>query len=159
MTQLSESRTADRPAPDHVELDATPIRHDRAGVLRTVGALAILVVGGVHLEQYFAVHFDVVPIIGPLFVLNFASATLIGLGLLVPLRRLHALQLLLALGGIGLAGTAFVFLFISENRPLFGFQDYGYRPSILIALAAEALAVVFLGSYLLRSRRPSGARP
>jgi len=155
MTQLSETRTAGRPAPDEVELDATPVQRDGRALLRTVGALAILVVGAVHLEQYFAVHFDVVPIIGPLFVLNFASAALIGLGLLVPAERLHVLQLVLALGGVGLAGTAFVFLFVSERRPLFGFQDYGYRPSILIALAAEAVAVLFLGAYLLRSRLPS----
>jgi hypothetical protein len=47
----------------------------------------VLVVGAVHLEQYFADHFDVVPIIGPLFALNFAGATLIGLGLLVRRRE------------------------------------------------------------------------
>jgi hypothetical protein len=91
------------------------------------------------------VHFDVVPIIGPLFALNFAGATLIGLGLVLPFRRIHAL---LALGGMALAATSFVFLFVSEQRPLFGFEDYGYRPAILIALAAEAAAVLVLGAFL-----------
>jgi len=150
MSQLYE-RTArsTRPVPDEVELDRPRPADGRATtLLRTLGAIAVLVVGGVHLEQYFAVHFRVVPIVGPLFALNFAGATLIGLGLLLPSARLHMLQPLLALGGIALAATSFVFLFVSEHRTLFGFRDYGYRPAILVALAAEAAAVLFLGAYL-----------
>jgi len=146
MTQLREGRReTTRPAPDEVEL-TSPSR--APAILRTLGAVAVLVVGAVHLEQYFAEHFDVVPIIGPLFVLNFAGATVIGVGLLVPGARMRLLHGLLALGGIGLAATAFVFLFISEHQPLFGFQDYGYRLEILVALAAEAAAVVTLAAYL-----------
>jgi hypothetical protein len=125
-----------------------------SAILRTLGGVAVLVVGAVHLQQYLADHFDVVPIIGPLFALNFAGATLIGLGLLVPAARLRVVHLLLALGGIGLAATSFVFLFISEHRPLFGFQDYGFRTAIVVALAAEAVAVVTLAAYLaLRAGR------
>jgi len=148
MNELRE-RTArsTRPIPDEVVFDE-PRGGSKATVLRVLGAIAVLVVGAVHLEQYFGVHFDVVPIIGPLFVLNFAAATLIGLGLLVPAARMRLLHVLFALGGIGLAATSFVFLFVSEHRPLFGFQDYGYRPAILVALAAEAAAVVLLGAYL-----------
>ena len=145
MIQLRERRAAARPMPDEVVIEE-PQLVDRGRSLRILGAVAVLVVGAVHLEQYFAVHFDVVPVIGPLFVLNFVGASLIGLGLLAPLGRLRPL---LALGGIGLAATAFVFFFISESRPLFGFEDYGYRPAILVALAAEAAAVVLLGGYLL----------
>ena len=146
MTQLREGRMeTTRPVPDEVEFtksSRTPT------ILRALGAVAVLVVGAVHLEQYFAEHFNVVPIIGPLFVLNFAGATVIGLGLLVPGVRMRLLHLLLALGGIGLSATAFVFLFVSEHQPLFGFQDYGYRTEIVIALAAEAAAVVTLAAYL-----------
>jgi hypothetical protein len=156
MIQVSErtTRRTGRPLPDEVVLDERAREGRRTStLLRTLGALCVLVVGAVHLEQYFAVHFDVVPVIGPLFVLNFAGATLIGLGLLLPLGRLRAL---FALGGIGLAATSFVFLFVSEHQPLFGFEDYGYRPAILISLAAEAAAVLLLGAYLagqLRARR------
>jgi hypothetical protein len=149
MTQLTERtrRSVERPVPDEAVLD-----DERGGTsaLRVLGALAVLAVGAVHLEQYFGVHFNVVPVIGPLFALNFAGAALIALGLLLPLRRLH---ILLALGGIGLAATSFVFFFISERQPLFGFQDYGYRPAIIIALAAEAAAVALLGAYLVGGRR------
>ena len=124
-----------------------------SAMLRTLGGVAVLVVGAVHLQQYFANHFDVVPIIGPLFALNFAGATLIGLGLLVPAARLRIVHLLLALGGIGLAAPSFVFLFVSEHRPLFGFQDYGYRTAIVVALAAEVVAVVTLLAYLATGSR------
>lgn len=146
MTQLREGRReTTRPAPDEVEL-TSPSR--APAILRTLGAVAVLVVGAVHLEQYFAEHFNVVPTVGPLFVLNFAGATVIGVGLLVPGARMRLLHGLLALGGIGLAATAFVFLFVSEHQSLFGFQDYGYRLEILVALAAEAAAVVTLAAYL-----------
>ncbi|HEU5363233.1 MAG TPA: hypothetical protein VFU56_07800 [Gaiellaceae bacterium] len=124
-----------------------------SALLRTIGAVALLVIGAVHLEQYFAVHFDVVPVIGPLFVLNFAGATLIAVGLLIPSARMRLMHVLLALAGIGLAGTSFVFLFVSEHQPLFGFQDHGYRAAIVIALAAEAAAVLLLGGYLAARRR------
>ncbi|HEX6789356.1 MAG TPA: hypothetical protein VF091_08955 [Gaiellaceae bacterium] len=148
MSTLRERTTrSTRPMPDEVTLDE-PRTGKGAMTFRALGAIAVLVVGAVHLEQYFGVHYNVVPIIGPLFVLNFAGATVIGLGLLVPAVRMRVLHVLLALGGIGLAATSFVFLFVSESRPLFGFEEYGYRPAIIIALAAEAAAVVLLGAYL-----------
>ena len=157
MTRLRESTIpATRPLPDEAVLSGPAERADRRApaVLRTIGAIAVLVVGAVHLQQYIGDHFDVVPVIGPLFALNFAGATVIGLGLLVPAARLRAVHVLLALGGIGLAATSFVLLFVSESRPLFGFQDYGYRPGIVIALVAEAVAVVTLAAYLaVRARR------
>lgn len=153
MTQVTERarRGGGRPMPDEAPLDDARGGSHTATALRVLGALAVLAVGAVHLEQFFAVHFDVVPVIGPLFALNFAGAVLIALGLVLPLGRLH---LLLAPAGMGLAAAAFVFLFISEHRPLFGFQDYGYRPAIVVALVAEAAAVVLLGGYLAaRARR------
>jgi hypothetical protein len=155
MAQVYErtDRRMRRPMPDEATIAEPRRTGGRAStVFRVLGALSVLVVGAVHLEQYFAVHFQVVPIIGPLFALNFAGATLIGLGLLLPTGRL---RVLFALGAIGLAATSFVFLFVSEQQPLFGFQDHGYRPAIVIALAAEAVTVVSLGAYLgARTRRP-----
>jgi hypothetical protein len=126
--------------------------------LRVLGAIAVLVVGAMHLEQYVGVHFDVVPIIGPLFLLNFVGATAIGVGLLIPHRRMRPVHVLLGLGGVGLAATSFVFLFVSEHRPLFGFQDYGYRTAIVVALCAEAAAVLSLGGYLVSRMRRRATR-
>jgi hypothetical protein len=122
--------------------------------LRSLGALSVLAVGAVHLQQYFALYSSN-PTIGTLFVLNFVGATVIGLGLLAPVERLHdrprgVPPALLALGGIGLAATAFVFLLISERTPLFGFMEPGYDPAaILASRVAEAVAVLSLAGFLV----------
>jgi hypothetical protein len=120
---------------------------------RTLGALSLLSVGTVHLQQYLTLYSSI-PTIGTLFVLNFAGATVMGLGLLLPLelmgRRGRAAVMLLALGGVGLSSTAFVFLLVSERTPLFGFQEPGYDPPALMAArVAELTTVGLLGSYLL----------
>jgi hypothetical protein len=156
MNQLQEPRMlgrSPRQIPDEATIEPPQAAAETrpAILLRTLGALAVLLVGAVHLEQYFAVHFEVVPVIGPLFALNFAGAALIALGLLLPTGRL---RVLLALGGIGLAVTSAVFFFVSEHQPLFGFQEYGYRTATLVALAAEAATLLALGGYLgVRARR------
>jgi hypothetical protein len=131
-------------------------------LLRVVGALALLAVGAVHLQQYVALY-SAIPTIGTLFVLNFVGATIIGLGLLAPIEHLlgrygGAALGLLSLGGIGLAATAFVFLLVSEHTPLFGFMEPGYDPpAILASRVAEAVTVVLLGGFVLARfarRRP-----
>jgi hypothetical protein len=120
---------------------------------RVLGALSLLAVGAIHLQQYFELYSEV-PTIGTLFVLNFVGGTVVGLGLLAPLERLAgrhggALLVLLAAAGIGQAATAFVFLAISERTPLFGFMEPGYDPSaILASRIAEVATVVFLGAFL-----------
>jgi hypothetical protein len=149
MSRLRErTASATRPLPDEVILPEGGEPRGRAPeMLRTLGAVAVLVVGAVHLEQYLA-GYSAVSVIGPLFLLNFVGATVIGVGLLIPAARLRALHALLALAGIGLAATSFVFLFVSEHRSLFGFQEHGYRGAIVAALVAEAAAVVALAAYL-----------
>jgi hypothetical protein len=121
---------------------------------RAAGALSLLAVGAVHLQQYFYLYSGV-PTIGTLFVLNFVGATIVGLGLLAPVERLlgrlgGAALALLTLAGIGQAATAFVFLWISERTPLFGFMEPGYDPpAILASRIAEVATVVFLGAFLV----------
>jgi hypothetical protein len=80
-------------------------------VARALGAIALLVVGGVHLEQYTVAHFSVIPKIGPLLLVNFIAATSLGLLLLIPIRRSARRGRLLfdslaALAGIALAAGA-----------------------------------------------------
>jgi hypothetical protein len=129
--------------------------------LRALGALSVLAVGAVHLQQYLYLY-STIPTIGTLFVLNFVGATVIGLGLLAPVERLYdrprgVLPALLALGGIGLAATSFVFLLVAERTPLFGFMEPGYDPTgILASRVAEAVAVVSLVGFLVA--RFAGAR-
>lgn len=122
-------------------------------VTRAIGATALLVVGGVHLEQYTSAHFSVIPTIGPLFLVNFIAATSLGLLLLIPLRRSDSRGRLLfdslaGVSGLGVAVGALAALLISEHRPLFGFMEHGYRLEIVIAIASEAVAIASLGAFL-----------
>lgn len=127
-------------------------------VTRTLGAIALLVVGGVHLEQYTVAHFSVVPTIGPLFLVNFIAATALGLLLLIPIGRSARPGRLLfdslaALAGVGVAAGALAALLISEHTPLFGFMEHGYRLEIVIAITSEAVAIVSLGVFLVIADR------
>jgi hypothetical protein len=118
-----------------------------------VGALAVLATGADHLEEYTVNQFSTVATIGTLFLLNFIMATAIGIGLLLPIGRISTrcaepIRALLAIGGIGLAASSLIGLWISETSTLFGFADRGYRPAIVAAIAAEATAVLALSVYL-----------
>jgi hypothetical protein len=136
-------------------LRAAARRTDPWLAVRAFGALAVLAVGAVHLQQYLELY-SAIPTIGTLFVLNFAGATAIGLGLLAPVERLLGGRLggaavgALAIGGIALAATAFMFLAISERTPLFGFMEPGYNPTaILVSRVAEVAATVLLTGYFV----------
>lgn len=118
-----------------------------------VGAAALLAAGADHLYEYEANGFSTVPTIGTLFLLNFISATLVGVGLLLALgrvaRRFAApLRTILALVGIGIAGFSLIGLWISETSSLFGFTDYGFRPTIVTAIVAEAVTMAALSTFL-----------
>jgi hypothetical protein len=121
---------------------------------RFLGALSLLAVGAVHLQQYEYLY-SVIPTIGTLFLLNFVGATAIGLGLLAPVDRLlgrwgGTVVALLALAGVALAATAFVSLLVSERTPLFGFMEPGYDPpAIMASRVAELVTVGVLGAFLV----------
>jgi hypothetical protein len=130
--------------------------------LRLISAVALLVTGALHLEQYLIEDYSAIPTIGPLFLLNFAGGTLLGLYLLVPSGRApgrvrQALDLAAAWTGVAVAGGALVALFISERTPLFGFMEQGYRLEIVIAIVAEAVAVVALAALMGLRRAGAGA--
>ena len=116
---------------------AEPTRTRSVTATRTLGALALLVIGGVHYQQYHYAFYSSIPTIGPLFLLNFIAGTALGLFLIVPVRpRLGRLGTLLdqlaALAGLGVAAGALVALLISEHTPLFGFMEHGYRFVIVL---------------------------
>ena len=118
-----------------------------------VGAVAVLATGADHLEQYTVNQFSTVPTIGPLFLLNFIAATLVGVGLLLPFgllvpRFADVIRAGLALAGIGIAATSLIGLWISEQSSLFGFSDHGFRSAIVVAIVSEAVAVLALSVYL-----------
>lgn len=124
-----------------------------AHVALAIGAFALLATGADHLDEYAANQFSTVPTIGTLFLLNFLSATLVGVALLLPLGRIARrfaapMRVLLALSGIGIAASSLIGLWISESSSLFGFTDYGFRPTITVAIVAESLAIAALTAYL-----------
>jgi hypothetical protein len=130
---------------------------------RTLGGLALLVVGAVHYQQYQYDFYSAIPTIGPLFLANFIAATALGLFLLVPMRRrsgrrCELVDRVAALSGVGLATGAFVGLLISEHTPLFGFMEHGYRFAIVLALVSEAAAITMLTLFVVRGRRSYSGR-
>ena len=130
-----------------------PHRSIIAQASRYLGALAVVVTGAAHLEQYSVDNYSTVPTIGTLFLLNFIASIVIAVGLIVPLRRVtghytDAVRALLALAGIGLGVLSLAALFISESSGLFGFVEHGYRMAIVVSIVAEAAAIIFLVTFL-----------
>ena len=128
-------------------------RIDACQPLRLAGAFALLGVGIDHIVEYYGDSYSVIPTIGTLFFLNFASATIVTVGLLAPVRRLvgrwaNSLLALLAISGIGIAAGSLVGLLLSENGGLFGFAEHGYRQAIVISTVLEVATVMLLGLFV-----------
>jgi hypothetical protein len=137
----------------------SPRSHAVATWARYLGAIALLGVGADHLEQFSVDSYSVIPTIGTLFALNFASATLIAGALFAPVQRLpgrvgRLATPILALAGVGVAAGSLAGLLISETTGLFGFMETDYRPAIVLAIALEAAAVVLLGAHVVLTAGP-----
>jgi hypothetical protein len=114
--------------------------------LRYLGAIATLVVGAMHLQQYADFISDV-PTIGELFLLNGlgAGAVLIMLG-----TRLAPLG---ALAGISLSAGALISIAIAmTDGGLFDYQEPSFRTPVTLSVIAEIAAVMLLIAYLVRRR-------
>ena len=113
--------------------------------MRRAGAVAILAVGAVHLQQYLD-GYDVLPTVGTLFLLNAISAAVVGAGLLLPVERRFGERVvgLLALGAVAIAAGSLIALFIAETGTLFGFAEDGFETPIVIAIVVEVATVVLL---------------
>ena len=114
-----------------------------------LGAVAVLATGVLHIQQYYGQSYSTIPTIGTLFFLNFVSAVVVAVGLVVPLGRVAGryattIRALFAVGGIGIAVGSLVGLFVSESSGLFGFVEHGYRMAIALAIVAEVAATVLL---------------
>jgi hypothetical protein len=133
-------------------------RYHVTEVARYLGAVSIVVVGVVHAQQYYGAYFSVVPTIGPLFLLSFIGAGIVGAVLIAPVQRLgrrlgDAVLVLAALGAIGIAVGTFASLLISEYTPLFGFMESGYRLAVWLTLVFDVLTTVFLGVFIAATAR------
>lgn len=118
--------------------------------IRVLGAFALLGVGAVHLQQYYAADYSAVPTIGPLFLLNGIGSGVLGITLLFPIERVlkgrtgNAAIGAVALGGFMIAVSSLAALFISENGGLFGFIEPGYSLPVVLAIVTEAATLVLL---------------
>src|SRR3982074_2713505 len=145
-------------SPPHPPPSPASLRARRRSIVaqasRYLGALAVLATGIAHIEQYSVDNYSTVPTIGTLFLLNFIAAIVIAIGLIAPLRRLTGrhtdlVRAGIAVGGIGLGVLSLAALFVSESSGLFGFVEHGYRMAIVVAIAVEAAAIVFLAAFLV----------
>jgi hypothetical protein len=119
--------------------------------LRQVGALLMLVIAGVHFQQYVDFMSEV-PTVGVLFLLNAAG----GAGLVLAMLSGDRLIAFLAMSGsLALAIGSLVSIGIALNGSFFGYQEPTLRLPILIAIVAEALLVAVLALPLLRNVRIS----
>ena len=115
-------------------------------LLRCLGALATLVVGAVHLQQYADFIVDV-PTIGVLFLLNGLGAGVVTVLLATGRAPLGAL------GALGVSAGALISLAISmTDGGLFDYVEPTFRAPITIAVVAEVAAIVALLSYLVARR-------
>ena len=115
-----------------------------ATTVRRAAAVLMLVIGGVHFQQYvnFMSH---VPTVGVLFLLNAAGAASIAIALAGSAGDVRGLA---ALGGIGLSVGSLVSLVISLTSSFAGFHEPSLRLPIVIAIVAEALALPLLARCL-----------
>lgn len=116
--------------------------------LRTVGALLIVGVGVVHLEQYLDFIKDV-PTIGVLFLLNAFAAGVIVLLLAGPFT------LLASASGIALSVGSLISIAVARyaSSGLFDYREPTWRTPIVIAVALEVAAVAALGALEVRRRQ------
>jgi hypothetical protein len=127
--------------------------------VRILGAVLILFVGADHYYEYSVGDYSVLPTIGTLFLLNFISATVVGLALFAPLDRIfhrfgRAALEIATLSGVGIAATSLAALLVSEQTPLFGFMEQNYRPAIIVALASETAAALSLALLFVLTIKP-----
>jgi hypothetical protein len=138
-------------------------------LVRYLGVLLLFGVGAVHLYEYYADDYRVIPTIGILFLLNFIGGVVLGLLLALPLGSLplvrsvpvagRAAHALVALVGIAYAAATIIALMISETGTLFGFREDGYGPAITAALGVESAAVVVLAAFVALEARHLRTQP
>ena len=119
-------------------------------VLRAIGALAVLVGGAVHLQQWLTVFRD--QPIGPTFLVNAIASLVVAVALVATDDRVVRWAVL---AGLALSVGSLLALLASRTVGLPGFEATGYDVAEIEAIVAEAVATVALGAALVAVRRPS----
>jgi hypothetical protein len=117
--------------------------------LRRAGALLMLVVAGVHFQQYVD-FMSLVPTVGVLFLLNAAGGAALLLALLGGDRLIGTAAML---GSIALAGGSLASIGVALQGSFFGYREPTLRLPIVIAIASEVLLIGVLVPALVRNLR------
>lgn len=117
--------------------------------LRLAAAGLLLVVGGVHFQQYVTT-LGHVPTIGVLFLLNAAGGAALAVALF---SREPTLRLLALPAALGLVVGALVSILLAMNGGIFGYQEPTFRTSVTIAVIAEIAAIPTLIAHGLGELR------
>jgi hypothetical protein len=107
-----------------------------------LGALTLAGEAAVHIQQ-FADSYYAIRWIGPLFIANAAACLVVIAGL-----AYHRTRAVAALAGIGISVVALGGLVVSYGEGLFGWQEFGFRAAVAVAVIAEVGAVILLSAAL-----------
>ena len=128
-------------------------------VVTMIGAVALLVSGWVHFYLYFRGGYrGIAPdevaglTISRSFALNAVAAVVIAEALILGLRY-RALLLPAAAVGIGFAVATLVAYFLSRTRGLLGFKETATTTEAVVAMVAEAVALLTLVPVVLTELR------
>jgi hypothetical protein len=117
-----------------------------------LGALLLAGEAAVHVQQYASI-FHEVRWIGPLFLANAAASVTAIAGLAYPQTRRLA-----ALAGVVISAVALASLVVNYGQGLFGWQEFGFRTPIALAVITEIGSVVLLSTALAVRTAPLQAR-
>ena len=125
------------------------VSREQARTLRRIGALLMVVVGGVHFQQYVDFMSEV-PTVGVLFLLNAAGGAGLVFALLSSDRVIGALAMS---GSLALAIGSLVSIGVALGGSFFGYQEPTLRLPIVIAIVSEVLLIGVLIAPLIRTVR------
>lgn len=125
-----------------------------ADAFRFLSVALILIVGGIHLQQYEGI-LNSVPTINALFVLNAIGAAVLAL---VMAADRDFLGIAAGFGAIGLCIGSLISLAISRTGTLFDYSEPTLRGAVEFATYVEVAAVVAIAGFIvLRLREPRSA--
>ena len=129
-----------------------PLPLRSVGRLRLAAAVLLLIVAGVHFQQYVDFMSEI-PKVGVLFLLNAAGGAGLAIALL---SRDRLLRLAAGLGGLALAIGSLVSIMIALSGNFLGYSEPTLRLAIVIAIVSEILVLPLLVMLL---REDSAQRP
>ena len=140
-----------------------PSEHGRASLVRLaqlVGAAGVLVTGYVHYYLYFEGGYRGIQpanvlglTISRSFALNAIAAVVIAEGL-VGAMRWHRLLIPATVAGIGFVAASLAAYALTRTTGFLGFSDSQAATEAVVAVTAEAIALVVLTAVLVLGRAP-----